>query len=149
MSIFQSLVEYFKKPEDEGRVPHPHLLRVVMLLETAHLDDDFSNDEREVIQKLLSDKYGLNSKEIESLHQMADERREGAHDIYHFTREINQRMSKEEKIELLTEIWQVILADGVVDKYEDHLAGRLKTLFRLDRADWAVARQRAQKRKEP
>jgi len=114
-----------------------------MLLETAHLDDEFSDEENQVIQKLLEDKYGLGGEEIKALQQMAARRREETHDIYHFTREINERMSKEEKVELLTEIWQVIYADGVVDKYEGHLAARLKTLLRLDREDWVLARRRA------
>lgn len=142
MKIFDRILSLFQK-ESLREESHPQLIRIVMLLEAAYQDGVLADSEQEVIKNLLHRKYNLTFEEIDSLQDLASQKRLERPDFFGVTREINALMSKEEKVGLLTEIWQVILADGVIEKHESHLASRLKTLLRLDHEDWARARQDA------
>ena len=48
---------------------------------------------------------------------------------------INKKLSKSEKLELLRTIWKLILADGVVDKYEENLFYRIGDLIYIKRTE--------------
>lgn len=145
MQIFKVLSQFFQTSAPEEK-PDVHLLRAIMLLEAAHLDQDFAEEEKGLILKILNEKYGLTLEEVSQLQTLAEKRRSESHDLFMFTRKINDHMNKEEKIELLVEIWQVVLADGVVTKYEDHMMSRLKNLLRLDQEDWVLAQRAAKQR---
>ena len=49
--------------------------------------------------------------------------------------ELNKKLSKSEKLDLLRTIWNLILADGVVDKYEENLFYRIGDLIHIKRTE--------------
>lgn len=53
------------------------------------------------------------------------------HDQVH---EINNHYNNEEKLELLKDIWQLILSDQVIDKYEESLFYRIGDLMKIKRS---------------
>jgi len=48
--------------------------------------------------------------------------------------EINNHYNNEEKLELLKDIWLLILSDQVIDKYEENLFYRLGDLMKIKRS---------------
>ncbi len=151
MSLFNSLkaIFYQDNPErHEGEVD-PMVLRAIVLLETALHDDEFALEERDAIKQLLADRYGLGENKVEDLLEFASSKLEKAADVYLFTRTLGRDMPNEERKELMTEIWQIIFADGRVDKHEEHFARKMQKMLRLDHPTWVEARQDARKRIEP
>ena len=48
--------------------------------------------------------------------------------------EINNHYNNEEKLELLKDIWLLILSDQVIDKYEENLFYRIGDLMKIKRS---------------
>ena len=111
-----------------------------ILIEIAKSDSDFADVELDVIKDILRDMFKLEEDEIMELMEMAVDERDKSSDLYRFTSIINRKFKKEEKISLMEMIWQVVYADGILDKYEDHLAHKFATLLRLDHKELITAK---------
>ena len=73
------------------------------------------NDNKKIYSDILSA-----SSEIISLHDQVQE--------------INNNYNNEEKLELLKDIWLLILSDQVIDKYEENLFYRIGDLMKIKRS---------------
>ena len=73
------------------------------------------NDNKKIYSDILSA-----SSEIISLHDQVQE--------------INNHYNNEEKLELLKDIWLLILSDQVIDKYEENLFYRIGDLMKIKRS---------------
>ena len=67
-------------------------------------------------------------------------------ELFHFTRIINERLSFEQRIELVEMLWEVAYADGVLDQYEDSLLRRVGGLIYVPDRERGMARQRVLER---
>jgi uncharacterized tellurite resistance protein B-like protein len=103
----------------------------VILLEVAHADEDFSPQEQDRIIAVLKKSFNLDDREVDELMVVSEEERKGSIDIWHFTNIINQNFNEEEKYSVVEKIWQVIYADGRLDKYEDHIVHKLSNLLHV------------------
>ena len=119
------------------------LAACVIFIEMASMDDDFSDVELEEITSILRNHYGLEDEEVTNLISSAEETRKSAVDMYSFTRSINDRCSKDEKLQLMEHIWQIIYADGRLDKHEDHLAHKLARLLKIEHRQMIDAKLKA------
>jgi len=148
MSLFDTLKEIFSQDQNRStdREVDPMVLRAALLLETAMHDDEFALEEREAIKDLLADRYGLGENKVDDLIEFAATKLNEVADVYLFTRSLGRDMSIEERKELMTEIWQIIFADGRVDKHEEHFARKMQKMLRLDHPTWIEARQEARTR---
>jgi len=52
-------------------------------------------------------------------------------DLWKFTNRINQKYSMEEKIRVVETVWDVVYADGKLDKHENYLVHKLANLLHL------------------
>ena len=74
----------------------------------------------------------LNNKEdIGKLISEAEKKENDSNHIQDFTKNI-KNMDKENKIEVIKNIWSIILSDGTSDMYEENLMRRLAGLLYLD-----------------
>lgn len=140
MSLFETLKQFFSAPGGSDAAHSgdrdPLMLRVVLLLEAVGAKQEFAETERAVIQGLLRNRYGLSDGEIHDLIAMAAEHHHEAADVYLFSRELSGAMGPEQRKLLMTEIWDVIFADGVVDEDEELFARKMQKMLRLDHPTW-------------
>ena len=87
--------------------------------------------------------FGLGADEVGTLMDDARKAAVEAADLYGWTRLINAEYEYDEKCYLMEMLWQVVLADGVIDDHESALMRRLAGLIHVEDADSARARQRA------
>jgi uncharacterized tellurite resistance protein B-like protein len=126
----------------EGARDGLQLALTALLVEAAASDDHFDEREREVIRQLLERRFELSHGEARSL-LAAGEREAGrAAELFHFTRIINERLSLEERVELVEMLWEVAYADGMLDQYEDSLLRRVSGLIYVPDRERGMARQR-------
>ncbi len=111
------------------RVP---LATCVILLEAAHIDDEFTEEERKHIFSVLKSRYSLTDDEVNELMSTANQARENATDLWKFTHQINTTYAHEEKLAILDEVWRIFYSDGELDGNEDHLAHKLQNLLNLN-----------------
>lgn len=104
----------------------------VLLIELARADGDFSEDEKLLITDLIKNKYSLSSQSVTELLQYSEMKRQESLDFYQFTSIIDSSFSREEKFDLMINLWQLVYSDNILDKYEDHFIKKIGGLLNLD-----------------
>jgi uncharacterized tellurite resistance protein B-like protein len=132
------LKKFFGKSATEGTADKKeeafHDIRIAtcaLLLEMANIDGEFSDAERESIIAILKGDYHLSTEHAAALIEAANEELERSIDLWQFTNLINQNYSRDEKLQIIETVWQVVYTDGKLDKYEDYLIHKLAKLLRL------------------
>lgn len=124
--------------------PRPvELAACAMLLELAHSDGEFSEEERQHIERTLVRHFGLDSATGVELVRLAEAERTHSLDHFQFTRLIAQEYDLGQKMLLAETMWGVILADGRLSDHETHLVRKLASLMQLEPAYLAQARRAA------
>ena len=139
----------FGKAASEGSSDPPEInledLRTAtcaLFLEIATVDGEFSEAERDRILSILKRDYRLSDKEASELLQATQQELERSIDMWQFTRRINQRCSDREKGDIIEMLWQIIYADGTLQKHEHYLVRKLATLLRLSHEELIDAKLR-------
>jgi len=120
-------------PSDQRKQP-VHDVRIAtcaLLLEMSNIDGEFSELERKSIISILKRDFDLSDEHAASLLEASKEELEGSIDLWQFTNLINQNYSIDEKIRVIETVWDVVYADGKLDKHEDYLVHKLANLLRL------------------
>lgn len=115
----------------------------VLFLEMAYSDFELHEDEQQHIRQTLTDLYGLSTEEIEDLVDIAKDSRENRQDIWVFTNLLKDNFDRDQKIHIVEQLWQLIYADGHVDKYEDALIRKITNLLGLEHGEMIQAKMKA------
>ena len=102
-----------------------------LLLEMANIDGEFSKEEQENIVSLLNKKFQMPSDYAEELIETSQKELNNSPDLWQFTNRINQNYSRAKKMQIVEMVWEVVYADGKLDKHEDYLAHKLGKLLRF------------------
>ncbi|MCI0409427.1 MAG: TerB family tellurite resistance protein [Acidobacteria bacterium] len=119
------------------------LAACALLLELAHADGEFSDQEREHIEGALHRHFGLDQRTVGELMALAESERSQSIDHFQFTRLIVQHYDLGQKMVLAELMWGVILADGRVGDHEAYLVRKLASLLQLEPGYLAEARRAA------
>lgn len=124
---------------DESR-----LAVAALLVIAARADDEYKDEERTQIERVLAARYGLDAAAAATLRAAGEEAEKASMDLYRFTSRVKQYIAYEERTAVLEALWRIVLADGVRDTEEDTLMRRVTDLLGLDTRDSVEARQRVQ-----
>lgn len=114
-----------------------------LLLETAKIDDDFSEDELKQIVEILKSNFQLNKAEINELLELAENRVDESVSIYEFTEIINQHFNNDQKFSILKNLWQLVYADDYLDSHEEYLMRKISNNLHLSHKDMITAKMMA------
>ena len=101
----------------------------VLLLEVAHADDDFSDDEQLKIDEIIARRFKLDESQAKELLSLAEDQRRQKDDLYQFSRLVNENYSRPRKLAILDLLWEVVFSDGVLEAHEDALMHKMGTLL--------------------
>lgn len=118
------------------------LAACALLLELAHADDEFTDDERQHLESAIRRQYGLDAAEAEKLVELAHEAREESVDLWQFTNLIAENYSLGQKMVLAEIMWGLVYSDGDLGDKEDYLMRKICNLLRLEPGYLAEARKR-------
>jgi uncharacterized tellurite resistance protein B-like protein len=119
-----------------------------LLVETASIDVRFDEAERAAVRRLLEERFGLAAAQARTLLAEGERRRDASAQLYGFTRAVNERLEPAERIGLIEMLWEVALADGVLDPLEDTLLRRIGGLIDVSDRERGLARRRVLARRE-
>ena len=122
------------------------LALTALLIEAAYSDDHFDGPERAVIARLIERRFNLLPSDVRTLLATGEAAATESVELFHFTRIINERLSYEERVELIEMMWEVAYADRVLDEYEDSLLRRVGGLIYVPDSERGIARQRVLRR---
>ena len=116
-----------------------------LLLEMSNINGEFSTLERESIIAILKKHFDVSDEHVTILLDASNEELKGSIDLWEFTNLINQNYSIEEKIQVVKMVWDVVYADGKLEKHEDYLIHKLAHLLRLTHKQLIEAKLKAKK----
>ena len=120
------------------------LAACALLLELAHADTEFTEDERQHVESAVRRQFGLDKEEAEKLLALAEEARASAVDLWQFTSLIAESYSLGQKMVLAEIMWGLVYSDGELAGKEDYLMRKISNLLRLEPGYLAEARKRAE-----
>lgn len=114
----------------------------LLLIEVARAD--FSEDlvEDEHALELLRGFFDLSGEDARLLFEEAKAEADHAASLQAFTRRLHQRLTMEEKLGVVEMLWRVALADGRLDKHEDHAVRKIADLLYVSHRDLIRIRNR-------
>ena len=114
-----------------------------LLLEIAHADNAFSDEERLHIEGALVRHFAVDPDAARELIDLAQRERAEAVDLFQFGRVIRDAYDEGQRLLLAEIMWGVVHADGRLSRHEDLLMQRLAKLLDLRPGFLAEARRRA------
>jgi uncharacterized tellurite resistance protein B-like protein len=120
------------------------LAACALLLELAHADDQFGEEERRHLEGAIRRQFGLDAAQAETLLRLAEEARAQSVDLWQFTNLIAENYSLGQKMVLAEIMWGLVYADGKLATKEDYLMRKISNLLRLEPGYLADARKRVE-----
>lgn len=143
----KSLVEKFqtlgsdRDGDPTNQTDKLHLAVATLLIHAATIDGNMDEHEEAVLRELLKSRYQLGEDDCEALIVKARAREAEAVEIYTFTRQVQTSLEPKERQEIVRLMWQVAVADGVIDDFEANLVWRTAELIGVSTRDRVFLRQ--------
>ena len=123
------ILKFFNKEEQSNN--DNDLINVAcLMIHAAKIDEHYTDKEKTIIKNTLK-KLDSNNEDINKLILEAEKKESDSNHIQDFTKNI-KAMNKDNKIEIIKNIWSIILSDGNSDIYEENLMRRLAGLLYVD-----------------
>ncbi|MBU8870612.1 MAG: TerB family tellurite resistance protein [Gemmatimonadales bacterium] len=100
----------------------------VLLLEVAHADDEFSEEEKNSIAGILGQRFNLGDHQADELVALAERERLKSDSLFEFAQLLNEKFTRERKLAIVQLLWRVVYEDGILEAHEDalmHKVGKL------------------------
>lgn len=125
------LKKYTPLPQDEP-LDDEQALRmaaVALLIEVARADSRVSDEERQVILRIIERCYSVSTGQALEIADAAEDYADGLTSLYPLTRLLTSECSLEERVAIVRLLWEVTFADGHVDKHEEYLVRKVADLL--------------------
>lgn len=112
------------KDKDEKNL----ILVGALLVHAAKMDENYTDKEKTIILKALSEISGKNENDLKIILKKSEKKEEQSNQILEFTKEL-KNSEKNFRFKILEVLWKIIYSDGVSDMYESNLMRRLNGLL--------------------
>ncbi|MGA9443300.1 MAG: TerB family tellurite resistance protein [Methyloceanibacter sp.] len=152
MSLWNRLVNFVEGvDDDEGRLKdmHEEELRVAsaaLLINAGSIDGKFDSNEKQKVKALLQRRFDLKPDELKRLFQEASAEEREAVDLYRFTKVLCRNLDQDGRKRIVVMLWEVVMADGVVDEFEANLVWRVAELIGVSTRDRVTLRKMVEAR---
>ena len=114
---------FFKKKNTNNH-SEDLVLIAALLVHAAKMDENYTIDEKKIIEKALSQLTKKKIDEISQIITLAEKKESEANHILNFTKEIKKKDINFRK-EIIDILWKIVLSDGKSDMYESNLIRRV------------------------
>ena len=145
--MFDTLARLFGGTEETVERPlSGSLALAAVLVEAARRDGDYAAAEREAILHILMREDGMDAAGAERLLEKAETAQEKSVDLFRFTHALKESTPFEDRVRILEDLWEVILADGERGHEEDQLVRSVCGLLGVQDRESGLARGRVEAR---
>ena len=120
----------FKKDEINSKDNFSLIAIASLLIHSAKIDENFTENERKVIKKTLIE-MGAQVENVDEIIKEAEKKEKDSNQILEFTREIKNVDENKKKL-IIEALWNIVYSDKNADMYETNLMRRLSGLLYLD-----------------
>jgi uncharacterized tellurite resistance protein B-like protein len=119
------------------------LAAVALLVHVANADGRIDLAERRKLQRIIEERFGLDSAGAAKLTAAAEQSDREAVDFYHFTSILKRALNDAGRLKIVEMLWEVAFADGAVDELEENTIWRIAELLGVTGRDRVWLRQKA------
>ena len=130
INLFKKKIEINDDKNDKKNVEEAY---IILMLEIARLDGKIDDSEFNKIKENYKQIYG-DDNFLENFNRLSSEAKNES-SLHPFIEIINASSDKDNKIQALKAIWEVVLADGIIDPYEESLFMQIGDLLKIKRSD--------------
>ncbi|WP_037337406.1 TerB family tellurite resistance protein [Saccharospirillum impatiens] len=141
--MLSKIMAWFDAPEEPIAELTVDEAITVLMVEIMMSDHDLDAREQAAITERLVERTGEPREVVQELVSRAQQTHSDSHDLFQFTKLLNEQLNVDEKMTLVVDLWRTALADGVIDKHEDHMIRRLSDLLYLHHSHFIKAKHQA------
>ena len=127
------LKNFFKKKEEKDP-NNKNILIIALLIHAAKIDENYTDKEKEIIKKAITNLYKITSNEAGNLIIKAEKKEQESNQIIEFTKEI-KKSSMEFRYKIIEILWKIVYSDQVNNMYESNLIRRVCGLLYVSDKD--------------
>ncbi len=117
--MFLKILNNITKKQNEPKVSQ-ELALATLFIQLAKVDNDFSDEEYRIISTILEKRYGVTKSESEAIIKEAEIIETDSSDTMQITREVKSTIPYEDRLEILRDLWQIIMADNYRSNEENN-----------------------------
>ena len=136
------LKKFLKKKENESP-NNKNVLIIALLIHAAKIDENYTENEKKIIKKVIIDLNKINSNQADELLKLAEKKEEESNQIIEFTKEI-KKYSIEFRLKIVEIIWKIVYSDGTSDDYESNLIRRICGLLYISDKDNGIIKTKVE-----
>ncbi|VAW17117.1 hypothetical protein MNBD_ALPHA11-1500 [hydrothermal vent metagenome] len=106
----------------------------VLLVHLSDIDGETTDEEQKLVALILKEHFDLNLEQVDELIKSAHSKDQEAVDFYQFTSIITQ-LDMEQRIKIISMMWQVVFADKKNHELEDNMIWRVAELIGVSSRD--------------
>ena len=110
LKILDSIKSNLKQQNSEPTA-QKGLALAILFVQLAKIDNDFSTEEHQLIIKILQERYSIDKTEARKMIQEAETVEQETSDTVQITKEIKGIIPYEERLEIIRDLWQIIMVD--------------------------------------
>lgn len=138
--FLKNFIKQLSGDENERQADHSaHTLQLAtaaLMLELCRADQSVDDSELQKITKILESHFTLSQQQLNELMTLAESEADTATSLYEFTSVFNDNFTYNDKIMLVSYLWEIAYADGSIDRYEDHLIRKVCDLLYVSHSDF-------------
>ena len=134
-------IEELAKPFDRKDIA-----AAALMVECARIDGEFAEEEREAICRAVREDLDLTEETAECLVAVAEKREDEVWHDFLFTKTIKTNFGVDEQLAVIQRLWEVAMADGKADPFEEHLISRVGRELGISEQALQKSRERARKK---
>ena len=120
-----------------------NVLIAALLIHAAKIDENYTDDEKKIVTRSVTNLFNINSEEAEKLVADAEKKEQESNQIVEFTKEI-KKYSMESRLKIIEVIWKIVYSDGTSDDYESNLIRRICGLLYISDKDNGIIKSKVQ-----
>lgn len=147
--MFDRFINFLKDlpGSDHGtadRTDDPRVAATALLFHVMDADGIRDGSEMQQLRPLVSEMFGIDGAELDSVISAGEKADEEAIDLYGFTSVLNRHLDRRARLEFVSLMWDMVFADGELHELEDNVIWRVAELLHVERDQRIALRQRAQ-----
>ena len=133
------MFNFFRKKKDTHLKKHAkfelELTALVLAYEVARSDGVISEPELKVLLQEIKKIAPIVKKDETAIYEILEQFSSNSVSFHEFIEDINKDLSKNEKLSLITILWEIAFADSVLEVDEERLIRRISDLIHIKNID--------------
>lgn len=131
-----------EEKQEKDTLEQLRLATAALLYRAGNIDGNISEIELTKLKKILKTHFDLNENELARLMDTAREDENTSVDLYGFTKVITEQLDQKGRISVVELIWEVVLADDIIDEFEANLVWRVAELIGVSTRDRVLLKRK-------